>query len=89
MRGRAIARSSANPSTPGDLAALSDVGLADGPVIVRSSAVGEDSADASFAGQLDSIPDVTTARRAATGGPAGLGVAVVGSRARLPVVAQT
>ena len=28
--------------------------------IVRSSAVGEDSADASFAGQLDSIPDVTT-----------------------------
>src|SRR5260221_10082139 len=32
----------------------------DAPVaIVRSSAVGEDSADASFAGQLDSIPDVT------------------------------
>src|SRR6266849_7362058 len=30
-------------------------------VIVRSSAVGEDSADASFAGQLDSIPGVTTA----------------------------
>jgi phosphohistidine swiveling domain-containing protein len=28
------------------------------PVIVRSSAIGEDSADASFAGQLDSIPDV-------------------------------
>ena len=28
--------------------------------IVRSSASGEDSADASFAGQLDSIPDVTT-----------------------------
>ena len=28
--------------------------------IVRSSAVGEDSSDASFAGQLDSIPDVTT-----------------------------
>jgi phosphohistidine swiveling domain-containing protein len=27
-------------------------------VIVRSSAIGEDSADASFAGQLDSIPDV-------------------------------
>src|SRR5260221_10530463 len=27
-------------------------------VIVRSSAVGEDSADASFAGQLDSIPNV-------------------------------
>jgi pyruvate,water dikinase len=30
-------------------------------VIVRSSAVGEDSEDASFAGQLDSIADVTTA----------------------------
>ncbi|HEX9366615.1 MAG TPA: PEP/pyruvate-binding domain-containing protein [Vicinamibacterales bacterium] len=30
-------------------------------VIVRSSAAGEDSADASFAGQLDSIPDVTNA----------------------------
>ena len=28
--------------------------------IVRSSAVGEDSPDASFAGQLDSIPGVTT-----------------------------
>ena len=36
-------------------------GLAAGPVIVRSSAVGEDSADASFAGQLDSVPSVTTA----------------------------
>jgi pyruvate,water dikinase len=31
------------------------------PVIVRSSAVGEDSADASFAGQLDSIADVRDA----------------------------
>ncbi len=30
-------------------------------VIVRSSAIGEDSADASFAGQLDSIPDVKDA----------------------------
>jgi rifampicin phosphotransferase len=30
-------------------------------VIVRSSAIGEDSADASFAGQLDSIPGVTGA----------------------------
>ena len=36
-------------------------GFADGPVIVRSSAVGEDSDEASFAGQLDSIPNVTTA----------------------------
>ena len=35
--------------------------FADGPVIVRSSAVGEDSDEASFAGQLDSIPNVTTA----------------------------
>ncbi len=33
--------------------------LGDGPVIVRSSAVGEDSAEASFAGQLDSIGGVT------------------------------
>src|SRR5258705_3393218 len=30
-------------------------------VIVRSSAIGEDSAEASFAGQLDSIPNVTNA----------------------------
>jgi rifampicin phosphotransferase len=30
------------------------------PWIVRSSAIGEDSADASFAGQLDSVADVTT-----------------------------
>ena len=50
-------------------AALADAltGLGDGPVIVRSSGVGEDSADASFAGQLDSIPDVVgfgLARRA-------------------------
>lgn len=36
--------------------------------IVRSSAVGEDSSDASFAGQLDSIANVTT--------PAGLGDAI-------------
>jgi phosphohistidine swiveling domain-containing protein len=37
------------------------------PVIVRSSAIGEDGDDASFAGQLDSIPDVmgpATVRRA-------------------------
>ena len=32
--------------------------LADGPVIVRSSAVGEDGADASYAGQLDSFPNL-------------------------------
>jgi pyruvate,water dikinase len=32
--------------------------LAPGPLIVRSSAVGEDSEDASFAGQLDSVPNV-------------------------------
>src|SRR5437763_903239 len=41
--------------------------LASAVVIVRSSAIGEDSADASFAGQLDSIPDVRdeqTLRRA-------------------------
>ena len=32
------------------------------PLIVRSSAIGEDSDDASFAGQLDSVANVTTAR---------------------------
>ena len=35
--------------------------FAGAPVIVRSSAVGEDSEDASFAGQLDSVPNVMTA----------------------------
>jgi phosphohistidine swiveling domain-containing protein len=47
---------------PADLAPALDSAyarLAAGRVIVRSSAVGEDSAAASFAGQLDSIPDVT------------------------------
>ena len=39
-----------------------EAGFANGPVIVRSSAVGEDSDEASFAGQLDSIPNVTTAQ---------------------------
>lgn len=34
--------------------------LGPGPLIVRSSAVGEDSVDASFAGQLDSVPNVRT-----------------------------
>ncbi len=35
--------------------------LLPGPLIVRSSAIGEDSAEASFAGMLESIGDVTTA----------------------------
>ena len=30
------------------------------PLIIRSSAIGEDSADASFAGQLDSVANITT-----------------------------
>ena len=34
--------------------------MADGPVIVRSSAIGEDSDEASFAGQLESIANVRT-----------------------------
>jgi pyruvate,water dikinase len=34
--------------------------LLPGPVIVRSSAIGEDSAEASFAGQLDSVAGVAT-----------------------------
>jgi phosphohistidine swiveling domain-containing protein len=37
-------------------------GLGADTVIVRSSAIGEDSSDASFAGQLDSIPDVACER---------------------------
>ena len=44
-------------------------------VIVRSSAVGEDSADASFAGQLDSIPDVQRRARSAPRHPEVLAVA--------------
>lgn len=36
--------------------------LHDGPVIVRSSAIGEDSEEASFAGQLDSVAHVRNAR---------------------------
>ncbi|PYR91201.1 MAG: phosphoenolpyruvate synthase, partial [Acidobacteria bacterium] len=35
-------------------------GLGPDTVIVRSSAIGEDSSEASFAGQLDSIGDVTS-----------------------------
>jgi pyruvate phosphate dikinase-like enzyme len=46
------------------------------PWIVRSSAIGEDSADASFAGQLDSVADVTTHE--------GLYDAVVAARVGLP-----
>jgi rifampicin phosphotransferase len=42
-----------------DVEDVSDV-LAETPVIVRSSAIGEDSEDASFAGQLDSVANVTT-----------------------------
>jgi pyruvate,water dikinase len=37
-------------------------GLGADTVIVRSSAIGEDSSDSSFAGQLDSIGDITTER---------------------------
>ena len=38
-----------------------DLSWTNGPLIVRSSAIGEDSADASFAGQLDSVADVSDA----------------------------
>ena len=43
----------------GDLLARARPLLARGPVVVRSSAVGEDSESASFAGQLDSVLHVT------------------------------
>ncbi len=49
---------------PADIVADLDAnvaGLLDDRLIVRSSAVGEDSREDSFAGQLDSIPDVTGA----------------------------
>jgi rifampicin phosphotransferase len=49
---------------PADIAAdldASGVAFLDDTLIVRSSAVGEDSREDSFAGQLDSIPDVTGA----------------------------
>ena len=42
-----------------DLATLAEPLLAFGPVVVRSSAVGEDGPGASFAGQLDSVLHVT------------------------------
>ena len=42
-----------------DIEELADL-LEEPPLIVRSSAIGEDSEDASFAGQLDSVANVTT-----------------------------
>jgi rifampicin phosphotransferase len=57
----AIAASIRSCSLPAELSADLDLSLApllSDAVIVRSSALGEDSADASFAGQLDSIPRV-------------------------------
>lgn len=44
-----------------DVAVTNAMGaLGPGPLIVRSSASGEDSEDASFAGQLDTVPNVST-----------------------------
>jgi rifampicin phosphotransferase len=57
----AIAASIRSCSLPAELSADLDLSLApflSDAVIVRSSALGEDSSDASFAGQLDSIPRV-------------------------------
>jgi pyruvate,water dikinase len=68
--GETIAALVAESSIPDSVEEALAAGLAElgaGPAIVRSSAVGEDSAEASFAGQLDSIADVTglgLARRA-------------------------
>ena len=44
-----------------EVLAQRDALLSAGPLVIRSSAVGEDGADASFAGQLDSILHVETA----------------------------
>lgn len=57
---RAVERAAIPSST---LAALSDIWQSggSGAWIVRSSAIGEDSEAASYAGQLDSIPDVRSA----------------------------
>jgi pyruvate,water dikinase len=60
----AIARLVIESPLPAAIAADLDLAIAHllpHPVIVRSSAIGEDSTDASFAGQLDSIADLTTA----------------------------
>ena len=54
------------------------------PLIVRSSAVGEDSRAASFAGQLDSIAGITPGDALEQAHRPGVGVALVGARAGLP-----
>ncbi len=54
----ALIRAHPLPSSLIDALAASLASLPPGPLIVRSSAIGEDADDASFAGQLDSIGDV-------------------------------
>ncbi|HEX5702585.1 MAG TPA: PEP/pyruvate-binding domain-containing protein [Pyrinomonadaceae bacterium] len=55
-----IVNTSLSPKLSDLLAASAEALLSRGPVVVRSSAVGEDSERASFAGQLDSILHVRT-----------------------------
>ncbi|HEX5216396.1 MAG TPA: PEP/pyruvate-binding domain-containing protein, partial [Vicinamibacterales bacterium] len=64
LTAEAFARAHASPVLPDDVATavegLADRWLTHAPLVVRSSAIGEDGATASFAGQFDSILHVGT-----------------------------
>jgi len=74
-----------------------ELSLPDGPVAVRSSAIGEDSADASFAGQhdtflnvrgLDAVLDAIARCRASLAGSVGYRERMGGGEAAMGVVVQ-